>query len=285
MKVQVYLNRVKINYAPEFEKAKAYFKKHGLDVEFSFATTDLKDLKPQVRQLPQGERITLLPVNTRLPATNADVVMFVFNAEEFSKKLMPTGQCYTTPKPYIDISTHSLNVANYTYVEICHEMMHALCCLANQKGIFVQDIMDSYRENFNPDSPTGNFAQQWVLLQPYLNKQIMYKYFSPKEVAKFKLKPELWTLLDKIRGECGFPFIITSGLRSEAENKALNGSVSDSAHLSGLAVDLSITDSLKRFKLIDISLKNGIKRIGVGKTFIHIDIDSSKPQNVSWLYD
>lgn len=118
-----------------------------------------------------------------------------------------------------------------------------------------------------------------------LKKQEMkYKYFSQKEVEKWKLKPELWQLLDKLREECGFPFIITSGLRTEAENNALNGSVSDSAHLSGLACDLAITDSIKRFKLIEVALKNGVKRIGVGKTFIHIDVANDKPQNVMWHY-
>jgi hypothetical protein len=111
-----------------------------------------------------------------------------------------------------------------------------------------------------------------------------YKYFSKKEVEKFKLKPALWQLLDKLREECGFPFIINSGLRTEAENNALKDSVSDSAHLSGLAVDLAITDSLKRFKLIEVALKNGVKRIGVGKTFVHIDVADDKPQNVVWHY-
>jgi len=111
-----------------------------------------------------------------------------------------------------------------------------------------------------------------------------YKYFSKYEVAKWKLKPELFALLDKMRGECGFPFVITSGLRTKAENDALKDSVSDSSHLSGLAVDLSCTDSTKRFKLIDVALKNGINRIGVAKTFIHLDISKTLPQGVIWTY-
>lgn len=111
-----------------------------------------------------------------------------------------------------------------------------------------------------------------------------YKYFSEAEVAKFKLKPEMWRLLDKLREECGFPFIIESGLRTKAENDALADSVSDSAHLSGVAVDLRITDSVKRLKLIQVALNNGITRIGVGKNFVHLDVDKSKPQGVMWTY-
>lgn len=112
-----------------------------------------------------------------------------------------------------------------------------------------------------------------------------YKYFSKAEVDKWKLKPEMWQLLDKIRGECGFAFNITSGLRTKEENDSLKDSVSDSAHLSGLAVDIACTESSKRFKMIDVAIKNGIKRIGVGKTFVHLDIDPTKPQEVIWLYN
>lgn len=140
---------------------------------------------------------------------------------------------------------------------------------------------ETYIPYLRPRSRSVAYA---IKIQVKPKNKMTYKYFSQKEVDKFKLKPELWTLLDKIRGECGFPLIITSGLRTEAENMALNGSVSDSAHLSGLAVDLSITDSLKRFKIDEIARKNGIKRIGIGKTFVHLDIDPTKPQPVMWHY-
>lgn len=111
-----------------------------------------------------------------------------------------------------------------------------------------------------------------------------YTYFSQAEVAQWKLKPEMWTLLDKIRGEFGYPIRITSGLRTQAENDALKDSVSDSAHLSGLACDIFCIYSDKRFKLIDVARKNGVNRIGVGKGFIHLDIDPTKPKEVMWTY-
>lgn len=113
---------------------------------------------------------------------------------------------------------------------------------------------------------------------------LTYTYFSPAEVERWKLKPEMWTLLDKIRGEFGYPIRITSGLRTQAENDALKDSVSDSAHLSGLACDIFCIYSDKRFKLIDVARKNGINRIGVGKTFVHLDIDPTKPKEVMWTY-
>ena len=285
MKISVNLNRIPLSYniKDDFEKARLYLLKHNVDITFAFKDVSVKGYTPYWT----GSRWLLSQTQNLVQLDpSADMDMFVFDQAEWAnpkgskfplKPNTPNGNCFPMlGKPFINIGRFT----SPDWQQIAHEIMHGIVEIAK-----CPDVMDTYRENNNPDSPTGNFAEQWVLLQPYLNKQIMYKYFSPKEVVKFKLKPELWTLLDKLREECGFPFIITSGLRSETENKALNGSVSDSAHLSGLAVDLSITDSLKRFKLIDISLKNGIKRIGVGKTFIHIDIDSSKPQNVCWLYD
>ena len=180
---------------------------------------------------------------------------------------------------------------------IAHEIIHSFCYYLNRRGHVVLDEMDMTKmpngaiipayKNDDPYAVDGNFAQTLDNIKPYISKLypvVGYKYFSKEEVAKWKLKPEMWTLLDKIRGECGFAFNINSGLRTKEENDALKDSVSDSAHLSGLAVDIACTESAKRFKMIEVALKNGIKRIGVGKTFVHLDIDETKPQSVVWHY-
>lgn len=108
-----------------------------------------------------------------------------------------------------------------------------------------------------------------------------YKYFSPSEIVG--LNPKLVQMLDIARGYAGIPFKITSGFRSPDQNKKAGG-VDDSAHLSGLAVDIACPDSGSRYKMTNALLRAGFNRIGVGKTFIHADIDSSKPQNVIWDY-
>lgn len=109
-----------------------------------------------------------------------------------------------------------------------------------------------------------------------------YKYFSEKEIVG--LKTELVSKLDTMRGECGFPFIINSGFRTVQENAKLKDSVIDSAHTLGLAVDIRCIGSDKIFKIVQSALKNGIVRIGIGNGFVHLDIDSNKPQNVIWTY-
>lgn len=173
MKIHVFTNRLKIDYKKDFARAKEYFKSKGLDIEFSFQESNLKRLPFYKIQLPQGERILLNPVNLRLPPTDTDMVIFAFNGEEFKAPNIPTGKCYMVEKPYIDISTHINNPPDLTFAEICHEIMHGLVYLANSKGYYIRDVMDSYIDNINPYSPTGNFSQQWALLDPYLNPAVI----------------------------------------------------------------------------------------------------------------
>ncbi len=88
--------------------------------------------------------------------------------------------------------------------------------------------------------------------------------------------------LDKARGIYNAPIIINSGYRTIAHNKAVGGSPT-SSHLKGLAADLRCTSSLDRYRLISALLAVGIYRFGIDSTFIHCDIDSSKPACI-WTY-
>ena len=108
-----------------------------------------------------------------------------------------------------------------------------------------------------------------------------YKYFAPYEIVG--LKHELVELLDKARGIAGVPFVINSGYRSKARNEQVGG-VADSAHMSGFAVDIKCTTSINRDKIIRALMEVGFTRIGIANTFIHADIDPTKPQNVIWTY-
>lgn len=108
-------------------------------------------------------------------------------------------------------------------------------------------------------------------------------YFSPEEVKG--LDPELCAMLDIARARAGVPFEITCGLRSPEENAQLANSVSDSAHLTGLAVDLACSDSATRFAMIKGLLAAGFTRIGVYSAHLHADRDESKPQNVFWYVE
>ena len=94
--------------------------------------------------------------------------------------------------------------------------------------------------------------------------------------------------LDEARELSGVPFKINSGYRTKEYNVSLKKrgfkASSTSAHMKGLAADISTPDSKTRFKVIESLIRLGAKRIGVGKTFVHVDTDSKKSQNVMWHY-
>lgn len=94
--------------------------------------------------------------------------------------------------------------------------------------------------------------------------------------------PTLLAMLQEIRDLVG-PVYINSGSRCPEHNKSVGGKA-NSAHLIGKAVDIECSNSAHRFKLLVAALTVGFERIGLAKTFIHLDVDESKPPLVSWLY-
>lgn len=94
---------------------------------------------------------------------------------------------------------------------------------------------------------------------------------------------EFMIILNKIRHDCGFPFVINSGYRSLEHNTKV-AEVELSAHTLGLAADIRISGSRERFLLQEKAQANGIRRLGIGRTYVHLDLDLSKPQGVMWDY-
>ena len=112
-----------------------------------------------------------------------------------------------------------------------------------------------------------------------------YKYFSPEGDPKMVgISPVLMRKLDKMREECGFSYVITSGKRSKEENDKLPGASSTSSHLLGLAADIRCRNNSERFKMLESALNNGILRIGIGDGYCHLDINHSKKKEVVWCY-
>ena len=110
MREKVYLNRVTVGYEMLYSRAKDYFHRHGVDIEFNFEQTDYKDLYYAKMQFPQGERIILQPHMSKILPIDIsyDINSFVFNGQEFTPPTIPTGYCYyPTIAPFIDILTDS----------------------------------------------------------------------------------------------------------------------------------------------------------------------------------
>tara|TARA_R110000803_G_scaffold81459_1_gene147416 strand:- start:267 stop:590 length:324 start_codon:yes stop_codon:yes gene_type:complete len=88
--------------------------------------------------------------------------------------------------------------------------------------------------------------------------------------------------LDKAREYANIPFIINSAYRSPSHPESIKRPTS--SHIKGLAVDISAKDSRQRFLILDALIAVGFSRIGIAGTFIHVDLDLDKSQNVIWTY-
>ena len=122
------------------------------------------------------------------------------------------------------------------------------------------------------------------------------KYFttsefdSPDKPGSGSLMSEtILDMLDDVRGKFGKPIVINSGYRTEEHNAKVGGkpkteTSKGSSHMYGLAVDISCKNSTDRFHLIYLLQETGFQRIGVAGSFIHVDIDFDKSQEVIWTY-
>lgn len=116
------------------------------------------------------------------------------------------------------------------------------------------------------------------------------KYFKKEEFAchcgcgSEDMNPGHMKQLDQARGLAGIPFKINSGYRCSEHNRAI-GSKDTSSHLRGWATDIETGDDSRcRFLILRALIVVGFRRVGIAKTFIHVDNDPDKDQKVGWLY-
>lgn len=107
----------------------------------------------------------------------------------------------------------------------------------------------------------------------------MSKYFSEIEN---NMNKDFLFVLDEAREFAGIPFVINSAYRSPEHPLSIKNP--SSSHIKGLAVDIKATDSITRFKIVKALIDVGFTRIGIADTFIHVDLDLDKTQNVIWTY-
>ena len=89
--------------------------------------------------------------------------------------------------------------------------------------------------------------------------------------------------LDIARGYADVPFKITSSIRCKSHNQEVGGKET-SSHLDGLAADIFCITSYMRYRILHGLMKAGFNRFGIGKDFIHVDIDVDKPKELIWTY-
>ena len=89
--------------------------------------------------------------------------------------------------------------------------------------------------------------------------------------------------LEALRKKLNRPVTLTSGIRCPAQTTAVGG-VEGSEHGTGDAVDIAVAGSRDRFHVVQAALAVGFRRIGVGKTFVHVGTSFDHDSDVIWLY-
>jgi uncharacterized protein YcbK (DUF882 family) len=99
------------------------------------------------------------------------------------------------------------------------------------------------------------------------------------------LHPDLLAVLTQLEQRMGFELQITSGYRDPVHNVEVGG-VSGSEHTMdpSMAADVFCQRSTTRYKMLRELFSMAVRRIGIGKTFIHIGISTTHPQDVCWDY-
>ena len=110
------------------------------------------------------------------------------------------------------------------------------------------------------------------------------EFDSPDEIGSGKyMQDPFLQMLDDARGIAGISFKINSGYRSTSHNEYIGGK-KQSSHLYGHAADIHCTGSRERSIIIGSLIQAGFNRIGIAKTFIHVDNDPAKDDRVIWVY-
>jgi len=123
-----------------------------------------------------------------------------------------------------------------------------------------------------------------------------FKHFHPKtDPLMVGLKDKLLLMLDAARDAAKVPFILTSGLRTAAQNAKDPNAAKSSAHLKGEAVDIRCQDGHALDRMLYGLHRHGFSRIGIYVKFapgsktklvpthLHADIDPTKVQQTIWL--
>jgi len=107
---------------------------------------------------------------------------------------------------------------------------------------------------------------------------------SPDEPdSREKMHPIFLAKLERARKLAAIPFKISSGYRSKKHNEKVGG-VQGSAHTVGRAVDIISSTAEGKYKIVTALLHAGFTRIGIAKSFIHVDDDITKNIDRIWTY-
>lgn len=181
-KVQVLTNRVTAPFKEDLERCRLYNLKHKIELEYTIKEVDVRGYRSVWNE--HAKRYFLVDAEKLVTLDpNYNATMFMFDENEWAnppgsefplRPDTPAGSCQMVDgKPFICAPTSQYDHdTGIQWVMFCHELMHSYVLDARIKGIYLQDFMDTYLNNADPDHPNGNFATQWKILDPWLNRTL-----------------------------------------------------------------------------------------------------------------
>ena len=131
-----------------------------------------------------------------------------------------------------------------------------------------------------PLNGTIQFVDINADVDDFTSEDVACQYTGENEISD-----RLLLKLDLLRARCGFPFVITSGYRSE-DHPIEARKERPGTHAQGIAADIKVTDGIQRFKIVEEAIAMGFSGIGVARDFVHVDIRSldTSESPVMWTY-
>ena len=129
-------------------------------------------------------------------------------------------------------------------------------------------FLDSYNRRGMSEYITANFRRS--------------EYQCQCGCRRDDIKDDLARRVQEVRNLVGQSITVTSGVRCEEHNADVGGS-DTSSHVGGWAADLRCDNSAHRQRLL-AAVFQVFDRVGIAKTFIHVDVDTNKPAAICWVY-
>jgi len=116
----------------------------------------------------------------------------------------------------------------------------------------------------------ADYNDQEAWLYGQLTKNFHAKEFNCPCCEMSIMNPRFISELQKLRKNCGFPFLINSGYRCETYNTKISKNTVGQ-HVEGKAADIKMLDRNQRFILLRNIFNMGyFKDVAISATFIHI---------------
>lgn len=183
--IKILINRVEYSMTDDLAYIKDYLFKRGVAVHWSIVATDLTGYHITTTVNPFGNEQNILtgaePLVKPYLSPSDDIVAFCIQGwKEFGVNMPSESEDrqYITGTKTVFLS---INADDIFYNEVpnwriwfLHEIMHALCTIANNEGYEAVDSMDTlivsngqrffYYLNYDPENPNSNFIRTFESL-------------------------------------------------------------------------------------------------------------------------